>query len=80
MPSLRISGHLPAPIVNGGEDRLEKVQFSELQKPRDLDIDLVSVIRHTVVHHSSTSISLFAYQISLKSEKLCVDGHTDVRT
>jgi len=25
--SLRISGHLPAPIVNGGGDRFGKVQF-----------------------------------------------------
>ena len=33
--SLRISGHLPAPTVNVGE-RLGKVQFSELQKPREL--------------------------------------------
>jgi len=29
---------LPAPIVNGGGDRLRKVQFSELRKPRDLDL------------------------------------------
>jgi len=30
---------MPAPIVNGRGDRLGKgkVQFSELQKPRDLD-------------------------------------------
>jgi len=28
--SLRISGHLLAPIVNSGGDRLGKVQFSEL--------------------------------------------------
>ena len=38
--SLRISGHLPAPIVNDGGDRLRKVQFSELQKRRDLDLGL----------------------------------------
>jgi len=38
--SLRISGHLPAPIVNGGGDRLGKVQFSELQKPCNLDLGL----------------------------------------
>ena len=48
---------MPAPIVNGGGDRLGKVQFSELQKPRGLDVDPGSgYIRHTVVHHSSTSI------------------------
>ena len=33
---------LPAPIVNGGGDRPRKVQFSELQKPSDLDLDLRS--------------------------------------
>jgi len=43
-------------MVNGGGDTLGKVQFSELQKPRDLDLDLGSVPTHTVVHHSSTSI------------------------
>ena len=47
--SLRISGHLPAPIVNGAGDRVGKVQFSELQKLHDLDIG-------TIVHHLSTSI------------------------
>ena len=36
--SLRISGHLPAAVVNGGGDRPTKVQLSELQKPRDLDL------------------------------------------
>jgi len=29
---------LPAPIVNGGGDRLKKVQVLEFQKPRDLDL------------------------------------------
>jgi len=29
---------LPAAIANGGGDRPRKVQFSELQKPRDLDL------------------------------------------
>jgi len=38
--SLRISGHFPAPVVNGGGDRPRKVQFSEILKPRDLDRDL----------------------------------------
>jgi len=36
--SLRISGHLPAAIVNGWGDRARKVQFWELQKPCDLDL------------------------------------------
>jgi len=40
-----------------GGDRVGKVQFWELQKPRDLDFDTLDrVIRHTVVHQSSTSI------------------------
>jgi len=29
-----------AAIVNGGRDRVGKVQFLELQKPHDLDLDL----------------------------------------
>ena len=47
---------MPAPIVNGAADRRRKVQFLELQKLRDLDLDLDRVIRHTVVHQSSTFI------------------------
>ena len=37
--SLRISGHLPAAIVNGRGDRPRKVQFLELQNPHDLDLE-----------------------------------------
>jgi len=48
--SLRISGHLPAAIVNGG-DRPRKVQFLELQKPHDLDLDLAS--GHTAYRRAS---------------------------
>ena len=33
---------MPAAIVNDGGDRLGKVQFSKLQKPRDLDLDIGS--------------------------------------
>jgi len=36
--SLRISGHLLAPVVNGRGDGPRIVQFSELQKTRDLDL------------------------------------------
>jgi len=56
--SLRIGDHLPAPIVNGEGYRPSKVQFSELQRARDLDLELNldRVIRHTIVHQSSTSI------------------------
>jgi len=49
--SLRISGYLPARSVNGGGDRVWKVQFSELQRPRDLDLDLES--GHTAYRHAS---------------------------
>ena len=52
--SLRITGHLPAAIVNGRGYRLVKMQFSELQTPVTLTLD--RVIWHTVVHHSSTSV------------------------
>jgi len=58
MPGLRISGHLPASIVNGGGDRVEKVQFSELQKSRDLDLDCES--GHTAYHRASV-IDLYIY-------------------
>jgi len=58
-----MSGHLPAPIVNGGGDRLGKVQFSELQKPRDLDLGS----SHTAYRRASV---INRYQISMKSDKL----------
>jgi len=44
---------LPAPIINGGGDRLEKVQFLELQKPRDLDLDLDLGSGHTAYRRAS---------------------------
>jgi len=72
--SLRISGHLPARIVNGGGDRLGKEQFSELQKPVTLTLTLDQVIRHTVMHHSSTSIYI-PHFIKIR-KNFC--GRTDV--
>jgi len=45
---------LPAAIVNGGADRPRKVQFLELQKPRDLDLGSGHTANR-LVHHSSTS-------------------------
>jgi len=42
---------LPAPIVNGGGDRLGKVQLLELQKLHELDLDLGS--GYTAYHHAS---------------------------
>jgi len=49
--SLRISGHLPAPSVSGGGDKIWKVQFSELQRLRDLDLDFE--LGHTAYRHAS---------------------------
>jgi len=49
--SLRISDHLPAAIVNGGGDRVGKVQFSEIHRRRVLDLDLES--GHTAYRHAS---------------------------
>jgi len=49
--SLRISGHLPAAIVNGGGDQVGKVQFSEVHGRCDLDLDLES--GHTAYHRAS---------------------------
>jgi len=63
--SLRISDQLPAPSVSGGGYRLWKVQFSELQRPRDLNLEsvltayrLVSLIDlyvHTKYHWNQTN-------------------------
>ena len=50
---------MPAPIVNGGGgDRVGKVQFLELQKPHDLDLDLGS--GHTVYRRASV-IDLYVH-------------------
>jgi len=54
--SLRISGHLPAAIVNGGGDRIGKVQFSELHRCRDLDLES----GHTAYRRASL-IDLYVY-------------------
>jgi len=54
-----------------------KVQFSELQKPRHLDLDLGRVKRHTVVHQSSTTIYTQNF-IEIGKKTFC--GRTDVRT
>jgi len=47
--TLTISGHLVGSIVNGAGDALGKVQFSEIRKPRDLDLGW----SHTTYHHPS---------------------------
>ena len=42
---------MPGAIVNGGGDRVGKVQFSELKRRRDLDLDLES--GHTAYRRAS---------------------------
>jgi len=59
------------------------MQFLELQRPRecrDLDLDLES--GHTAYRRALLvdRYALCTYQMSLKSEKLFVDGRTDVPT
>jgi len=57
-PSLRISGQLPAPTVNGRGDSFLKMEgFPTLKGswPSPWQLTLDRVILHTVVHHSSTS-------------------------
>jgi len=52
--------------------------FRKFRTSVTLNLTLDWVTRHTVVYHSSTST--YTHRISLKSEKLLVDVHTDVRT
>jgi len=61
---------LPAPTVNGRRDRPGNMQFLELQKPRDLDLDLGS--GHMAYHHASV--------IDLYVRTSFVDGRMDVPT
>jgi len=63
---------MPAPSVNGGGDRVWKVQFSELQRP----LNLTRVIWHTVMHHSSTS--MYRPNFIEIGQTFC--GRTDVPT
>jgi len=71
-----ISHHFWASYQNGGGDRPRKVQFSEFQKLRDLDLDFGSGRGHTDGHIRSR---LPTHQIISKSEKsFC--GRTDGRT
>jgi len=57
------------------EDRLGKVQFSELQKPRDLDLDLVS--GHTAYHRASL---IDLYKPNFIEIGITFRGQTDVQT
>ena len=72
--SLRISGHLPAAVVNGAGDRCENGRNSNFEGLVTLTFD--PAILHTVVHHSSTSTYIPNF-IQIE-ETFC--GRTDVRT
>ena len=63
------SGHLPAPVVNGGGDRPRKVQFWELQKPLDLGSGHTACCRPSV-------IDLYLHTKFHRNWKNC--GRTDV--
>jgi len=54
-PNLRISGHLPAPIVNGEEIAAENGQIADFQGLMTLTMTLDRVILHTVMHQSLNS-------------------------
>ena len=74
--SLRISGHLPAPIVNGGGDRFWKWKEFKLSRARDLDPDLGS--GHTAYRRASL-IDLYLYTKFHWNRRnfLWTDGRTD---
>ena len=66
---------LPAPIVNGGGDRLGKVQFSELQKPRDLGLG------HTAYRRASLTDLYIPTKFHWNQKNfLWMDGRTDIPT
>jgi len=67
----RIRGHLPAPIANGGGVLPWKAQFSELQKPRDLDLGS----GHTAYNRASV-IDLYYIPNFNEIRKNFVDGRT----
>ena len=75
--SLRISGHLPAPIVNGGGDRFWKWKEFKLSRARDLDRES----GHTAYRRASL-IDLYLYTKFHWNRRnfLWTDGRTDGRT
>ena len=77
-PNLRIRGHLPVNIINGGGDSLWKRPNFEFQGLMTLNLTLDRVILHTVMHHSSTSTYMPNF-IEIE-EKSFVEGRTDGRT
>ena len=75
--SLRISGHLLAPIVNGGGDRFRKWKEFKLSRARDLDLDLGS--GHTAYRRASfIDIYLYTKFHSNRRNFLWTDGRTDI--
>ena len=78
-PSLRISGHLPAPVVNGGGDRFWKWKEFKLWRAHDLDLDLRS--GHTAYRPASV-IDLYLYTKFHSNWRnfLWADGRTGGRT
>jgi len=64
--SLRISDHLPAP-VEWRRRELEKCNFREFKRPMSSTLTLNRVIRHTVVHQSSTSIYMLNFTEIVKT-------------
>jgi len=52
-----------------------KVQFSEIQKPRDLDLDLGS--GHTAYRHASL-IDLYLHTNFIEIGNIFADGRTDI--
>jgi len=78
-PNLRMHGHLPAPIVNGGGDSLWKWPNFRLSRARNLDLDLGS--NHTAHCHASL-IDLYQHTKFHWNRRnvLWTDGRTDVRT
>jgi len=73
-PSLRISGQLPAPIVNSGRDSFWKWLDFQLEGLVTLTLDWV--ILHTIVHHSST----LTYMPNVTENRSNFCGRTYVRT
>jgi len=57
-PNLRMRGHLPAPVVNGGGDGLWKWPNFRLSRARDLDLDLGS--GHTA-HSYASLVDLYLH-------------------
>ena len=62
-PNLRIRGHLPAPIINGG-DSLWKWLNCRLSSARDLDLDHRS--GHTAYHHASSTFTYITNFIEIE--------------